>query len=169
MSTALVDLGRFFSFSIYTQSVGLLGRGISPSQGRYLCTEQHTHRINAHRQPCLEWDSKPRSQCSSGRRRFMPKTARPLRSVVVLLAGSWINTVLSQYKRYGITTNWEDLQSETTSLVCVWEMFGWNLCRVTTHPDWDFPWFLRVLVSFSNVQERATTFTHPPRKLSQVT
>jgi hypothetical protein len=26
-STALVDLGRFFSFLIYTQSVGLLGRG----------------------------------------------------------------------------------------------------------------------------------------------
>jgi hypothetical protein len=38
-STALVDLGRFFSFFIYTQSVGLLGRGISPSQGRYLHTE----------------------------------------------------------------------------------------------------------------------------------
>jgi hypothetical protein len=35
-STALVDLGRFFSFLICTQSVGLLGRGISPSQGRYL-------------------------------------------------------------------------------------------------------------------------------------
>jgi hypothetical protein len=34
VSTALVDLGRFFSFLIYTQSVGLLGRGISPSRGR---------------------------------------------------------------------------------------------------------------------------------------
>jgi hypothetical protein len=32
----------------YTQSVGLLGRGISPSQGRYLHTEQHKNRINAH-------------------------------------------------------------------------------------------------------------------------
>jgi hypothetical protein len=40
-STALVDLGRFLSLLIYTQSVGLLGRGISPSQGRYLHTEQH--------------------------------------------------------------------------------------------------------------------------------
>jgi hypothetical protein len=30
-STALVDLGRFFSFLIYTQLVGLLCRGISPS------------------------------------------------------------------------------------------------------------------------------------------
>jgi hypothetical protein len=32
----------------YTQSVGLLGRGISPSQGLYLYTEQHKHRINSH-------------------------------------------------------------------------------------------------------------------------
>jgi hypothetical protein len=40
-STALVDLGRFFSFLIYTQSVGPLGRGISQLQSRYLHTEQH--------------------------------------------------------------------------------------------------------------------------------
>jgi hypothetical protein len=32
----------------YTQSVGLLGREISPSQGRYLHTEQYKHRINAY-------------------------------------------------------------------------------------------------------------------------
>jgi hypothetical protein len=32
----------------FTQSVGPLGRGISPSQGRYLHTGQHKHRINAH-------------------------------------------------------------------------------------------------------------------------
>jgi hypothetical protein len=37
-----VDLGRFFSFLIYTQSVGLLGRGISPSQGRCLHTTTQT-------------------------------------------------------------------------------------------------------------------------------
>jgi hypothetical protein len=54
---ALVDLGRFFSFLIYTQSIGLLGRGISPSQGRYLHTEQHNLGINADKHPCLEWDS----------------------------------------------------------------------------------------------------------------
>jgi hypothetical protein len=29
--------------------MGLLGRGISPSQGRYLHTQQHKHRINAHK------------------------------------------------------------------------------------------------------------------------
>jgi hypothetical protein len=38
---ALADLGRFIIFLIYKQSVGLLGRGISRSQGRYLYTEQH--------------------------------------------------------------------------------------------------------------------------------
>jgi hypothetical protein len=41
--TGHVDLGRFFSFLIHTQSVGLLQRGISPSQDRYLHTEQHKH------------------------------------------------------------------------------------------------------------------------------
>jgi hypothetical protein len=41
--------GLFFSFVImFTQSVGLLGRVIIPSQGRYLHTGQHKHRINAH-------------------------------------------------------------------------------------------------------------------------
>jgi hypothetical protein len=45
---ALVDLGHFFSFLIYTQSTRLLGRGISPSQGRYLHTEQRKQRVNAH-------------------------------------------------------------------------------------------------------------------------
>jgi hypothetical protein len=48
-STALrLALAAFLVSWTYTQSVGLLGRGISPSQGRYLHTEQHKHRINAH-------------------------------------------------------------------------------------------------------------------------
>jgi hypothetical protein len=48
-STALRWALDAFSISLsYTQSVELLGRGISPSQGRYLHTEQHKHRINAH-------------------------------------------------------------------------------------------------------------------------
>jgi hypothetical protein len=80
-STALVDLGRFFSFLIYTPSAWLLGRWISPSQGSYLHTEQHKHTINAHRHQCIEWDSNPRPQCSRGRRWLMPQTARPLWSV----------------------------------------------------------------------------------------
>jgi hypothetical protein len=60
----------FFNFLFYTQSVGLLRRRTSPSQGLYPHTEQHEHRINAHRHLCLEWDSNPRPQCSSGRTRF---------------------------------------------------------------------------------------------------
>jgi hypothetical protein len=46
-----------FSFLILKQSVGLLGREISSSEGRHL----DKHRINADRHPCLEWGSNPRS------------------------------------------------------------------------------------------------------------
>jgi hypothetical protein len=72
-STALCWTLAVFSFSwFFTQSVGLLGRGISPSHGCYLHTEQHKHNKCTHRHPCLEWDSKPRSQLSSERRQFIP-------------------------------------------------------------------------------------------------
>jgi hypothetical protein len=53
----LLDLGRFFGFLIF-YTVGLLGWGISPSQGSYLHTDQHKHRINAYKHP----DSNARSQ-----------------------------------------------------------------------------------------------------------
>jgi hypothetical protein len=53
-STVLVDPDCFFSFLIYTQSVGLLGRGISPSQGRYLRTEQHKHRMFRTHDPSVQ-------------------------------------------------------------------------------------------------------------------
>jgi hypothetical protein len=59
--------------SFFTQPVVLLGRVISPPQGRYLHTGQHKHR-----HPCLVWDSNPRSQRSSKGRQFMPQTPRPL-------------------------------------------------------------------------------------------
>jgi hypothetical protein len=60
-----------FSFLILRQPVGLLGRGICPSHGRYLHTGQNKHRINADKNPCFEWNSNPRSQHWSGRRHFM--------------------------------------------------------------------------------------------------
>jgi hypothetical protein len=44
-------LGPGLSFScviIFTHTVGFIGWVISPSQGRYLHTGQHKHRINAH-------------------------------------------------------------------------------------------------------------------------
>jgi hypothetical protein len=67
-STALLDLSRFFSSLIL----------YSLSQSRYLYTEQLKQKIRAHRNPCLEWNSNPRSQCLSGRRQFMPQTERPV-------------------------------------------------------------------------------------------
>jgi hypothetical protein len=42
----LVEPWTIFHFpDLFTQTVGLLGRGINPSQGHYLCTGQHKHRI----------------------------------------------------------------------------------------------------------------------------
>jgi hypothetical protein len=44
----------FFSFVIFFCTDGRTPwMGISPSQGCYLQTEQHKHRINAHRHPCI--------------------------------------------------------------------------------------------------------------------
>jgi hypothetical protein len=59
----LLDLGRFFSFLI------LYRVGRTPWTGDHI--EQHKHRINAQRHPCLEWDSNPRSPRSSERRQFI--------------------------------------------------------------------------------------------------
>jgi hypothetical protein len=42
-STALVDFGRFFSFLIYTQSVGLLGRGGSDPRKACTYTQNNTN------------------------------------------------------------------------------------------------------------------------------
>jgi hypothetical protein len=41
-------------------------------------TQTQNKRTNRH--PCIQWVSNPRSQSLSGRRRFMPYPARPLRS-----------------------------------------------------------------------------------------
>jgi hypothetical protein len=49
----LLGCGRLFSFEIIlTQSVGPLGKRISPSQCHYMRTGQHKQ-INARRHPCL--------------------------------------------------------------------------------------------------------------------
>jgi hypothetical protein len=66
-------LATFSNSSSYRDAVGLLGRSISPSQGRYIHTEQHKHSINAPRHPCPEWDSNPRSHRSNKRRQFSPR------------------------------------------------------------------------------------------------
>jgi hypothetical protein len=58
-------LGPFCSFLIIYTANRTLWKG-APWDGRYLHTEQHQHRISTHRHTCLEWDSKPRPQYSSG-------------------------------------------------------------------------------------------------------
>jgi hypothetical protein len=48
-STALLPFVAFLQFhNHFTQTVGLLGWVISPSQGYYLHIQQHKHRINTH-------------------------------------------------------------------------------------------------------------------------
>jgi hypothetical protein len=54
--------------NLFTQSVGLLGRVISPSQGPYLHARRHTQDERAQSHKYLEWDSNPRSQQSRERR-----------------------------------------------------------------------------------------------------
>jgi hypothetical protein len=85
----------------FTQSVGLLGRGISLSQGRYLHTELHKYRRNEHKHQCLKWDSNPRSQCLSGRRQLF---MRPLWSALqqsahalIYVTYNWIFDYLRDY------------------------------------------------------------------------
>jgi hypothetical protein len=49
-------LASSFRFTIILQTVGFLGRGISSSQGLYLNTRQHKHRINIYthtKHPCI--------------------------------------------------------------------------------------------------------------------
>jgi hypothetical protein len=74
-----------FTFTFYESIghlVGLLERGIGPTQGLYLHRTTQTQR-NADTHPCLEWDSNPRFQCSSGQRQYVTQTARPLGSALM--------------------------------------------------------------------------------------
>jgi hypothetical protein len=76
----LLSLDRFFSSFLILYAVGRTPWTGDQPAARPLPTHTttQTNRINAHRHSCLEWDSNPRSSCSSERRQFMPQTARPL-------------------------------------------------------------------------------------------
>jgi hypothetical protein len=70
----LLDLGRFYT-------VGRTPWKEDQPVPRPLPTlRTRQNRINAHRHPCLEWNSNPQSQRLGGRRQFVPETAQPLRS-----------------------------------------------------------------------------------------
>jgi hypothetical protein len=59
------------------QLVGLLGRKISPSQGRYLIQTQK----KKHKLPYLEWDSNPRPQCWVGKN---------ISCAAIVIGSSWL-------------------------------------------------------------------------------
>jgi hypothetical protein len=70
--------GLLFSVSwSYTQSAGILGRGISLSQGLCLLTGQHKPNERVHAS-MLEWDSNPRPPPFERQKTFHAQTARPL-------------------------------------------------------------------------------------------
>jgi hypothetical protein len=71
-----------------------------------LHTEQDKHRINAHRQPCLCWDSNPQSQCSSRWRLSMPLTARPLWSMAYRHLGACRSNYIPSYLILLHTASW---------------------------------------------------------------
>jgi hypothetical protein len=104
-SLTLVYLGRFFRFLIYTQSVGLLGGGISPSQGRYLHTEQQKHNkrtqtympraIRTH-DPSVRASEdgsclRPRGHCDRLSKRMLPTYAD------INTEELWIQSVVTEY------------------------------------------------------------------------
>jgi hypothetical protein len=66
---SLTDLGRLITYrrflDLLRHMVGLLGRVISPSQGLYLHRTTPTQK-DADKHPCLERDSNPRSQQTTG-------------------------------------------------------------------------------------------------------
>jgi hypothetical protein len=61
-----------FSLLDLRQSVGLLGRMISLSQGLYLYTNTEKRTYTNTKHPCLQWDSNPRTRLPSERRQYMP-------------------------------------------------------------------------------------------------
>jgi hypothetical protein len=73
-----LHFGRLFSFLILYTGGRTPWAGYSPSEGRYLHTQQHKHRKNAPKHPWLKWYLNPRSYCLSLRREFMPQSVRPL-------------------------------------------------------------------------------------------
>jgi hypothetical protein len=60
-------IGRFYSFLI------LYSVGCTPwTADQLVARPLPIHRTKAHRHPCFQWDSNPRSQYSDDRRQFLP-------------------------------------------------------------------------------------------------
>jgi hypothetical protein len=103
----LFDLGRFFSFLIYTQLVGLPGRGISRSQSLYLHRGQHKQNTHIH--------------TSMSRVKFEPTTPVFERAKAVHAldrAATVIGNPLYAWQYYGKCTNCESPFSHSSRGPC---------------------------------------------------
>jgi hypothetical protein len=118
---------------------------IRPSQGRYLDTRQHSHKINTHththRHSCLEWDSKqrpsvwtgedtsrhrPRGHCDQ----FMLNTFR-WRSFVLTFAHVSLCDLSRDYMKQSDSWEANNFSAAEESLHML--SYPWILCCV--HPD----------------------------------
>jgi hypothetical protein len=129
----LLEFDRFFSFLIFTQSVGLLGREISPSRGLCLHTGLHKRRLKANGHPCLKWDSNPRSHYLRGRRQLMPKIARPQRSAeyvdIYFNPGSFQMLLFQRHWRTGGQTDGlSELNSHWPGLLSLFQDWAYIKC-----------------------------------------
>jgi hypothetical protein len=125
----LLGLGHFFSFLNFLQSVGVLGQGIIPSQGCYLHTEQHKHGINAHRHPCLKWNSNPQSQCFEA-----AKAVHALGRVATVTGTYTIYQLLQMLYNDFLLLPW-NISTHSQCMVTLFSLvtFFSNECRILTH------------------------------------
>jgi hypothetical protein len=104
---------RFRPFSLFAIRINLdlwilQTVGMFPWASDQLCSKaaayigQHKHRMNAHRHPCLELDSNTRSQYLSGRRHYMPYSARQLWSAEEICIVKKMFTPLMRFQIYAI-------------------------------------------------------------------
>jgi hypothetical protein len=108
-----------FNFLIFRQTIGLLGRGINPTQGRYL--HRTTQTQNKRNYPCLEWDANPRPQCSGGRRQSIWYNY----TIIVELERIWKGTAVAYTKNCpstclkGLRKRTKDLSADHQDIQCL--------------------------------------------------
>jgi hypothetical protein len=103
----------------FTQLVGLLGRGISPSQGHYLHTQDNTNTEQTHTQTSMPW---------VGFEPTIPAFKRAKTVHALDRAGTVIRLLLPYFTEQRGTVGDISLLS--------WELPGSNLGKKTSHPEW---------------------------------
>jgi hypothetical protein len=92
-----------------------------------LPTRRTTQRIHAHRHPCIQWDSNPRSQLPGKRRQFMLQITRLLRPA-------------------------EQFSLAIIFYICIRKVPGSNLGRAASYHGCDFSWSYLVSPLWSSGQ-----------------